>query len=192
MISSLVSKLSLGKKRDSTPASSPPVATSRGDERALSCPCHPNEPLPQPNMLCDGCRKFVDECHWIQMHKVPRAQFIKLSARKWRRGATDAYDGDASGDTWWHYKHLISESGCHLCAMMRLLLEFETESGYGSSQQVRMPTHLSVRSNPARRDDAELGVVAINDEEERTIGSLKMSCIWKEGESNFIMSLTAY
>jgi hypothetical protein len=132
----------------------PAKPLTQSDMIALSCQCHPDLEPDKPHVLCDKCRSFVTNCHWIQIHKLSAAQRSKLSRRQWRRGA-QIMDGDASESLNWVYEHGIQSNECHLCQLLwSTLYPEQPPLDLIRPQSVQ----LTVRYDPSQRDKARLQV----------------------------------
>jgi hypothetical protein len=152
---------------------SPKPSFSAKEIATLSCQCHPDLEPDRPHYLCNGCRKFTEKCHWIQLHKLPPAEFSKLSDRKLKKGAYVS-DGDASGGFAWDYKHVLQDSsfGCHLCELMKASMESSISKLENNDLTRARPVSLTVYYVPSKEGLACLQVSTTNSGEQNGYGSL--------------------
>jgi len=149
---------------------------------SLSCPCHPSLEPDRPHYLCSGCRKFVEKCHWIQLHKLPPAEFSKLSERQLKKGA-HIYDGDAQRGLAWDYKHALQDSslGCHLCELMKASME-SSASELDSADLARARlVNLTVYFVPSNNGLASLQVSTPKSDRRDYFGSLWLQRKFRSG-----------
>ena len=183
--SSWFSSLKATPKPDSSnEAELVPQIVASLDEVAVRCQCHPDTESDQPHRLCKACRRFVDNCHWIQIFKLPSSQFANLSKRKWKRGAYIA-DGDAGRGLNWDYNHSLHDTtkGCHLCELMWTRNFDGNESSY-TNFDTGMQIRLSVQYQPVDKNFARLGVYASNTAGKEISASLKIFHAWKPDMQN--------
>jgi hypothetical protein len=140
---------------------------------ALSCQCHLDFQPQRPHFLCQGCRRFVDECHWIQMYKLPEAQFSKLSKRQMKRGAY-IMDGDAREGLTWDYNHMLQDSSieCHLCELLKAAMERSLEDLDFRDLKRARPVQISVYYAQKEKGYARLDVGTLNSDDASYSGSL--------------------
>ena len=149
---------------------SPVKPLTKSEQLALSCQCHPDLEQDRPHVLCEQCQRFVNNCHWIKIHKLPTGERLKLSQRQWRRGA-QTMDGDVARRLVWDYKHTIQSKECHLCQLLWSILDPEAvlfDLSHGT------PVHLTVYSDPSFEDLARLQVCRDSPGDTDTGGLLKL------------------